>query len=857
MPANRKQAPMPTRLIRGMRGISFSFHLKFHGGAKNKTGDGKADGKDDKQKSVGSSLLLDKPVTGQGPSSLTAAGSSSARVTKPSTSTLQQQEPAEALSPIAKRKRALSSSDADRLKNSGAGYDLMVHVHDVSSPSLARLINWPATATAGGGGGGSSEGGIHSRSFSSPVDRLKMLNHQKSSPSRASSSIAASKAGSLSPPKPRHLTNFDAHPGSYSTLQASAGAMSASSKQDAFHFDQQTGRPRRLPYQDDIRFSRTPTPSVFSTLPSSPDRPRRRKRTQSSLAAMEQAGQTNKNGWATDRDRETQDQLHTLQDSYRASLAVPAVREAYRTHRRRHSSHEQGVAGFDVPSHHQQQQQQQQQLPSLRQREVDHRRAVDVGSKRAYGPSSNPSAPYMRTPHPHSNEHRDAASLTAAAILAQGINMNPSSNSPPRRRVSTGAVPYHDANTTTTKRSSPGGAKPQRYSPYPNPSAPVSRYARAAPAFGVYPTPHATRSTPHSRISTSPSLLSGGGHPLSVPLTPTSSSNNDRILVKIERRKQQVADRERKIKQSTSAPGKCRMCATCKTGQWRKGPEGPRTLCNACGLDWSKRVKSEARRKGVSVNEAESVMAAAWIALHREAGGIVNTSANKTGPPVGTSASPSVGSTRAGSVSVSPKRKPAPSSSSSSSAWPAVAPTSTTTTTTSPKKPHTPSTKPSPHHLRAPTTITSSSHRPRPYKYHSEDDIDVDDSSDGSSSGSNSSDSESDDDTPDEDDRTTTTNTNVTTTPALTPKIHRPTTTTQLPPPSSFHHPVSPLQLPHSSIPYPSVIYTNPYPHHQTSHESPSKSTPPHLTSPPESATSPVVKALAPPVNPMGGTVSF
>jgi hypothetical protein len=27
-------------------------------------------------------------------------------------------------------------------------------------------------------------------------------------------------------------------------------------------------------------------------------------------------------------------------------------------------------------------------------------------------------------------------------------------------------------------------------------------------------------------------------------------------------------------------PGTCMICATRKTGQWRRGPEGPRTLCN-------------------------------------------------------------------------------------------------------------------------------------------------------------------------------------------------------------------------------------------------------------------------------------
>ena len=34
---------------------------------------------------------------------------------------------------------------------------------------------------------------------------------------------------------------------------------------------------------------------------------------------------------------------------------------------------------------------------------------------------------------------------------------------------------------------------------------------------------------------------------------------------------------------------RCTRCATEKTPQWREGPEGPRTLCNACGLVFRKR----------------------------------------------------------------------------------------------------------------------------------------------------------------------------------------------------------------------------------------------------------------------------
>ncbi|KAI8647419.1 hypothetical protein BD408DRAFT_142644 [Parasitella parasitica] len=35
----------------------------------------------------------------------------------------------------------------------------------------------------------------------------------------------------------------------------------------------------------------------------------------------------------------------------------------------------------------------------------------------------------------------------------------------------------------------------------------------------------------------------------------------------------------------------CHSCNSTETPEWRKGPLGPRTLCNACGLIWTKLCK--------------------------------------------------------------------------------------------------------------------------------------------------------------------------------------------------------------------------------------------------------------------------
>ncbi|KAJ3414336.1 blue light receptor [Chytridiales sp. JEL 0842] len=40
----------------------------------------------------------------------------------------------------------------------------------------------------------------------------------------------------------------------------------------------------------------------------------------------------------------------------------------------------------------------------------------------------------------------------------------------------------------------------------------------------------------------------------------------------------------------------CRQCGTTQSPEWRKGPLGPKTLCNACGLAYSKKIQKEKKR---------------------------------------------------------------------------------------------------------------------------------------------------------------------------------------------------------------------------------------------------------------------
>ncbi|KAJ5089397.1 hypothetical protein N7532_008081 [Penicillium argentinense] len=52
-------------------------------------------------------------------------------------------------------------------------------------------------------------------------------------------------------------------------------------------------------------------------------------------------------------------------------------------------------------------------------------------------------------------------------------------------------------------------------------------------------------------------------------------------------RNAQEGDRRKRLKDQHV----CGDCGTADSPEWRKGPNGPKTLCNACGLRWSKKEK--------------------------------------------------------------------------------------------------------------------------------------------------------------------------------------------------------------------------------------------------------------------------
>lgn len=81
---------------------------------------------------------------------------------------------------------------------------------------------------------------------------------------------------------------------------------------------------------------------------------------------------------------------------------------------------------------------------------------------------------------------------------------------------------------------------------------------------------------------------------------PTGKPSKD--IENIRNRRAQVPPNVKARKRQRTAPGSgaCHSCGTTQTPEWRRGPDGARTLCNACGLHFAKLV-----RKRKAVTEAQ------------------------------------------------------------------------------------------------------------------------------------------------------------------------------------------------------------------------------------------------------------
>ncbi|AEO69997.1 uncharacterized protein THITE_2120791 [Thermothielavioides terrestris NRRL 8126] len=61
---------------------------------------------------------------------------------------------------------------------------------------------------------------------------------------------------------------------------------------------------------------------------------------------------------------------------------------------------------------------------------------------------------------------------------------------------------------------------------------------------------------------------------------------------------QRAGEKKKKLKLAEEYV--CTDCGTLESPEWRKGPSGPKTLCNACGLRWAKKEKKKSGHTGTA-----------------------------------------------------------------------------------------------------------------------------------------------------------------------------------------------------------------------------------------------------------------
>lgn len=65
---------------------------------------------------------------------------------------------------------------------------------------------------------------------------------------------------------------------------------------------------------------------------------------------------------------------------------------------------------------------------------------------------------------------------------------------------------------------------------------------------------------------------------------------------------------EKKKKIKVAEEYVCTDCGTLDSPEWRKGPSGPKTLCNACGLRWAKKEKKKNAGGGSGMQDGQAPM---------------------------------------------------------------------------------------------------------------------------------------------------------------------------------------------------------------------------------------------------------
>ncbi|KAI8069385.1 hypothetical protein BC940DRAFT_297598 [Gongronella butleri] len=180
--------------------------------------------------------------------------------------------------------------------------------------------------------------------------------------------------------------------------------------------------------------------------------------------------------------------------------------------------------------------------------------------------SSGPSATIMRSP-PTQTAHGipNTSKLTTSRITSPSALANSSSlASAAPAMAASASYTYHHAHRAASPRTT--AASPPHHPMDASPTSPTpssSAFQTHRPSFTPVPAMYVDTSASRKRGWTS-----------------ATSTNSPA--------------RQRKRGKRATFQGRCHSCNISETPEWRRGPDGARTLCNACGLHYAKLVRKKA-----------------------------------------------------------------------------------------------------------------------------------------------------------------------------------------------------------------------------------------------------------------------
>ncbi|KAF9576148.1 hypothetical protein EC968_010271 [Mortierella alpina] len=180
----------------------------------------------------------------------------------------------------------------------------------------------------------------------------------------------------------------------------------------------------------------------------------------------------------------------------------------------------------------------------------------------------------MSTLDPHSQQGKEWAMIQAKAS-SQGMFKTP-------------GVPEH--HPQGFKRQNEGDVEMRNADrwDYSSQNTPVGSFASNAPSFS--PMDSSTADTMYDRSK----------------LTSDSSSKTLRSNENNGMNGDAPPQKYRKRAKRTQPPGRCLSCDSSDTPEWRRGPDGARTLCNACGLHYAKLLKRQNQQQAKQLQEQQA-----------------------------------------------------------------------------------------------------------------------------------------------------------------------------------------------------------------------------------------------------------